>query len=162
MIRSYLQSGIYIDSVDSHGGTPLYYACRHPGVTQGRLEIVTELVKLGANIMHKSHFSGLRPAEAARDSGYLDVAKFLTTCKEKKIIDYLRDHLNDKDASAEIRLFMDLSWRVNTLHWYMYGISNNITPHPQVNVTNEGDFSQLVIDCQPRHEYLWNKLTKLV
>jgi hypothetical protein len=161
IIQRFISLGAFIDSNDAYGGTPLYYACRHPEVVQGRLEIVKELAKLGADTMHLSHFSGLRPSEAARQSGYIDVADYIDICSERSKLLYIREHLNDKDACSEIRLFMDFKWRVSTLQWYTMGKQENITPHPQISISSEHDFSLLVADCQQRHSYLWKKVMML-
>jgi MYND finger len=175
-ISRILELGGYVNSADWRRNTPLYYACSHPGLDfsgdpdgngglgytyyhnnketsspldRARDDIVTALIRAGADTMGQGGYSGKRPFEIAEECGYTSVAQIILTSPEHAERVEVRALINSDvqgDMRRKVKKFVDAYWRGETCHWLIqpnrHLMGDCFRPHPAL-VHNSASMTQL-------------------
>lgn len=155
-----------VDGVNTEGDVPNAdnVNIKHASTTtlppEVRLEIVKILVKNGADTMQLSQITEMRPAETAMANGHNEVAKYIINSAEYKRFRTLRAQINDASTKSKfVKMFVDNTWRVFTLQWYLNPVSGkNVRAHPQLKIRNIDDIEMIMRDCARRHKWWWERL----
>ena len=170
VVKFLIEKGAYINATDWMVNTPFYYACSCPDVPN-RMLIVEYLITKGAYIIFSGGYSGMRPAEAARHYGFVDVADYVEVEERLSPFNRIRHLINkaDHEIPDKLRLavlqFIDLEWRKNTITHMIQPnrekMFQNSKPRSDVKLQTIDDVEDAYKECCWRHDMFTKTMNKL-